>query len=76
MTVSSNMYLLVILYCSDGSKFEDNLFEYEVMKPGAWLIASIANKIHYYSKILPKRRGTFIINNDLTTTGMEQNYSR
>jgi ubiquinone/menaquinone biosynthesis C-methylase UbiE len=53
-------------YCLDGSKFEDNLFEYlRVMKPGAWLIASIANEDSLLFKNSTKtERGTFIINND------------
>jgi ubiquinone/menaquinone biosynthesis C-methylase UbiE len=53
-------------YCLAGAKFEDNLSEYiRIMKPGAWLIASIANKDSLLFKNSTKtERGTFIINND------------
>jgi ubiquinone/menaquinone biosynthesis C-methylase UbiE len=53
-------------YCSNGSKFEDNLREYSrVMKPSSWLIASIANKASLLFKDSIKTdRGTFIIKND------------
>ena len=35
------------------------------MKPGAWLIASIANEIHSIQNSTKTERGTFIINNSL-----------
>jgi SAM-dependent methyltransferase len=38
-------------YCDDGETFADNLREYaRVMKPGAWLVASIANRASYIFK--------------------------
>jgi len=53
-------------YCSNGSKFEDNLREYSrVMKPSSWLIASIANKASLlFENSIKTDRGTFIIKND------------
>ncbi len=55
-----------IYYCLNGAKFEDNLSEYDrVMKPGAWLIASIANKNSLlFKNSIKTNRGTFIIKND------------
>lgn len=38
-------------YCDNGESFADNVIEYSrVMKPGAWLIASLANRNSYIFK--------------------------
>ncbi len=38
-------------YCDDGDSFADNLKEYaRVMKPGAWLVASVASRDSYIFK--------------------------
>jgi SAM-dependent methyltransferase len=53
-------------YCDDGDTLEDNLEEYaRVMRPGAYLIASVASKASYIFKdslCLPD--GTFVIHSD------------
>jgi SAM-dependent methyltransferase len=53
-------------YCDDGELFADNLSEYaRVMKPGASLIASIANKQSYiFNNALCLDDGTFRIQSD------------
>jgi len=38
-------------YCDEGEAFSDNMREYaRVMKPGAWLVASVANRNSYIFK--------------------------
>jgi len=38
-------------YCDDGETFSDNMREYaRVMKPGAWLVASVASRSSYIFK--------------------------
>ena len=53
-------------YCDDGEIFADNLREYSrVMKPGAWLVASLASCDSYIFKdAMPLEDGSFRIQAD------------
>jgi len=53
-------------YCDDGEILADNLREYcRVMRPGAWLVASVASRNSYiFKNAIPLKDGSFRIQAD------------
>ncbi|SDW04970.1 class I SAM-dependent methyltransferase [Thiocapsa roseopersicina] len=53
-------------YCDDGETFADNLAEYSrVLKPGGWLVASVANSGSYiFNDAVELEDGSYRIHND------------
>jgi SAM-dependent methyltransferase len=53
-------------YCDDGETFADNLIEYSrAMKPGAWLVASVASRNSYiFNDATALEDGSLVVKND------------